>query len=304
MKRLLGLCTLSLTLAGAVAAEQGGAARGEPAPRAGAEPAARTAEPGARPAQAMFVNAKISARSVALNQPVRIEFFTGARQVENIDIPAAIAAGVSMSSGRMWRLVGRPTVTENEKIRTVQVAFSVVARSSGEVPLPRFPLTWLSGDPMPDFGSVKVDANLVVTGETRPLPKEVDGVGGHAWGSHLDTVLAKEAPGLKAEERDGVQVMRPRKELELRFRQGDLAEATLDAPGLTLDQAQASFLDRWGMPQSSEGGTLVWVLGWTRISASAVPEGVRIQLVREDLTGKAAAGQVKKRVFDALEGGR
>jgi hypothetical protein len=297
MKRLLGLCGLSLTLAGAVAAEQGGAARSEPSPRAAAEPAPR-------PAQAMFVNAKVSARTVALNQPVRIEFFTGARQIENIDIPAAIAAGVAMASGRMWRLVGRPTVTENEKIRTVQVAFSLVARASGEVPLPRFPLTWLSGDPIPDFGSVKVDANLVVSGEARPLPKEVDGVGGHPWGSRLDAVLAKEAPGLKAEERDGVQALRPRKELELRFRQGDLAEATLDAPGLTLDQAQASFLDRWGMPQSSEGGTLVWVLGWTRISASAVPEGVRIQLVREDLTGKAAAGQVKKRVFDALEGGR
>jgi hypothetical protein len=297
MLRTIVPCLLSLTL---VAAE--GAVRPDSADKA--EKTAKIDKVDAsRAGQTMFISSKVAQRTVALNQAVRIEFVTGARQVDNIDIPAAVASGVTLSGGRMWRLVGRPAVVENERIRTVQVTFSVVARQSGELPLPRFPLTWLNGEPLPDFGAVKVDPALLVAGESRPLPKEVDGVGGWAWGVRLDEVQAKE-PGLKAEDKDGVQVLRLRKDLELRFRQGELAEAVLDAPGLAFDQAQASFIERWGLPQPAEAGTLLWVLGWTRITATAAGDGVRVQLQREDLIGKAAAGTVKKRVFDALEGGR
>jgi hypothetical protein len=75
-----------------------------------------------------------------------------------------------------------------------------------------------------------------------------------------------------------------------------------------------SFCDRWGLPLSETEGALTWVIGWTRITASPAFDGakgdvatgvksdaVKIELLREDIQAKQAAGQVRSRVFNLLE---
>jgi hypothetical protein len=272
-----------------------------PAPKARAE---RKPSADARPA--LFVNVKVSTRTAALNQPVRVEFFTPARQIDNLDIAAAITGGVAMSAGPTWRLVGKPTVTENEKIRSVTVAFTLLPRISGDLALPRFPLTWLAGEPLPDLGQVKVEPGVLVAGEKKPLPREVEGVGGLPWGVALKDVLGKEIKGEQVEAKGEISIAKPRPGLELTFRGGDLAEALLTVEDLKLEQAEASFIERWGVPQVAlDDGRPAWLLGWTRIDVQPREGGgVILHLVREDVLARAAAGQVRGRVFDLLEGNR
>ena len=258
----------------------------------------------ARPA--LFVNVKVSTRTAALNQPVRVEFFTPARQIENLDIAAAIIGGVAMSAGPTWRLVGKPTVTENDKIRSVTVAFTLLPRTTGELSLPRFPLTWLAGEPMPELGQVKVEPGVIVAGENKPLPREVEGIAGFPWGVPLKDLLGKELKGEQVEAKGDISIAKPRPGLELTFRGGELAEAMLTVEDLKLEQAEASFIERWGVQQVTlEDGRPAWMLGWTRIDvAPREGGGVVLHLVREDVIARAAAGQVRGRVFDILEGNR
>lgn len=261
--------------------------------------AALCAGEAARPAPAFF-NQKVSARTLALNQLVRLELTTGPRQIEGVNIEAAIADAVTLGSGQAWRLIGRPAVQIDEKTRTVRVTVVLLPRQVGDPALPQIPVSWLGGDQMAEFGAVKVEPRLLIGGEARPLPAELTGVSGFAWGAKLAEVKAE----VGATTTDGDRtVAKPRPGLELGFRHGELTEARIDASDLTLEAARASFLSRWGSPQIEEAGALTWVLGWTRITAAPGPEGkgVRLALVREDLLSRSVQARVSDTVFGLLE---
>lgn len=260
----------------------------------------------------VFVNNKVSSRKISVNQPVRLEFTTMPRQVEGIDIAAAVSNGIALSSGGTWRTSGKPTVAENDKTRTITVVVTLLPRTTGDLALPAFPLSWLSGDPRPDFGQVTVTQTLAIGGETRALPAEYDGVGGFLWGARQEDLIPAQIPANVVSTQGDKTVAKVSGSLELGFRTGELAEATLLASGVTLEQGRASFCERWGLPQSETASSLVWVLGWTRITATALSEpaksdgtnadGVRFDLVREDIAAKQASSQVRSRVFSLLEG--
>ena len=265
-------------------------------------PAADTGDLRADAKSTVFVNSKVAPRKIAVNQAVRVEFTTMPRQVDGIDVAAAVANGIALSAGSTWRLVGKPTVSEQEKLKTLTIVFSLLPRTTGDVALPSFPLTWLSGEPRPDFGEVTVTQTIAVGGETRALPPEYDGVGGFLWGAKQEDLVGSKIPPsaiTTTPERTAAKVSGS---LELGFRAGELADATLMAPGVTMDQARSSFCERWGLPLTETDGTLTWVLGWTRIIASPSADGVKLDLLREDIQAKQSASQVRGRVFNLLEG--
>ncbi len=250
----------------------------------------------------VFVNSKVAPRKIAVNQAVRVEFTTMPRQVDGIDVAAAVANGIALSASSTWRLVGKPLVTEQEKLKTITVVFSLLPRTTGDVALPSFPLTWLSGEPRPDFGEVTVTQTIAVGGETRALPPEFDGVGGFLWGAKQEDLIGGKIPASTVTTQGDRTAAKVSGSLELGFRAGELADATLMAPGVTMDQARSSFCERWGLPLTETDGTMTWVLGWTRIIASPSPDGVKLDLLREDIQAKQSASQVRGRVFNLLEG--
>lgn len=269
------------------------------------------AEPGPVPprpvasgeSRTMNLNPRISSRQINLNQAVRIDFTTNGRQVENVDIAAAVVNGVSLSGASAWRLLGRPMVTESEKPRTVTVVFSLMPRTTGDLRLPQFPLTWLSGEPLGDLGSVTVAPAVLVGGETRELPRECGGIGGIDWGAKLDDLRAAgRLPQGGMTATGNIQVLKGEAGIEWTFRGGELAEAAILAPGLGLEQAQGGFLARWGLPQETGAEGPVWVLGWVRINARATTDGVRVHLLHEGIAARLARSQVQNRVFDLLDG--
>jgi hypothetical protein len=260
---------------------------------------AAAASAGDAPRSAFF-NQKVSARTVALNQPVRLELTTTPRQVESVSIEAAISDAVTLGGGKSWRLVGKPSAQVDEKTRTVRVSIVLLPRRVGEAPLPVIPVSWLNGEQFAEFGAVKVEPTLVVGSESRPLPAELTAVGGFAWGGRLDELK----PQLGTLTSDGERILaKPRPGLELIFRRGELVEAAIDAGELTVETARASFLARWGSPQIEEAGTLTWVLGWTRIIASPSTDGkgVLLALAREDLLAGAVQARIADKIYGLLE---
>lgn len=261
---------------------------------------AAAASAGDAPRSAFF-NQKVSARTVALNQPVRLELTTVPRQVEGVSIEAAIADAVTLGGGHAWRLVGKPVAQTDEKTRTVRVSIVLLPRAVGEAPLPVIPISWLSGEQVAEFGVVKIEPLLVVGSENKPLPAELTAVAGFAWGARLEELKDR----IGATSADGERlVAKPKPGLELVFRRGELVEAAIDAGDLSLESARASFLARWGSPQIEEAGALTWVLGWTRINAvpTADGKGVRLALAREDLLARAVQARITDKVFGLLEG--
>ena len=258
-----------------------------------------------------FVNHKVSSRKISVNQPVRLEFTTMPRQVDGVDIAAVVINGITMAGGTTWRLNGKPSVNEDAKTKTITVAVTLYPRTTGDLSLPAIPLSWLSRDTPANFGQVTVTQSLTISGETRSLPKEYDGVGGFLWGARLEDLVGSQIPATAVSVQGDKTVAKISGSLELGFRSGELADATLLASGITLEQSRASFCERWGLPASDVDGTLTWIFGWTRITASALNEpakadgtkadGVRLDLVREDLAAKQAANQVRSRVFSLLE---
>lgn len=256
------------------------------------------------PTRPAFTNFKVSSRSVALNQPVRVEFTTLPRQIEGVDIARTVSQALDASrlSG-FWRPLNAPIVTEHEKTRTITVSFALLARKVGELPLPRVPLAWIANDQIAEFGQVTVTPNLLIGGDTADLPGEISGIAGHLWGERVEA--ARDRLGAdKLERREQTVVARPVEGLELIYREGALGEAVLTVAGLPLERARDSFLTRWGAPQIEEAASLTWILGWTRINATATGDGsgTTLHFTREDIQAILDRARVGRDVFGVLDG--
>ncbi len=245
------------------------------APCAAGEPPPR--QPAAEPPRvevgrtAAFVNHTVSSRSIALNEPLRIEFTTMARQLPEVDIAASVRAAIDVGGASTWVLIDQPLVVENEKSRTVSVTIALQPRMAGSLDLPQIPLTWLKGNALAAFGKVEVAESISVAGQQRPLPAEVQGVARVPWGGGF-AEWRDRVPGAVAGLKDGAETLTTPQGLELRFMAGRLAEATMLARGLTMETAQRSFAERWGVPRGTPRQQ-TWLIGWTRITATPAESG-------------------------------
>lgn len=259
--------------------------------------------PAGEPRSGNFVNAKVSAKTVSLNQVVRVEFTTLPRQVEGVDIKLTVQRALDAARlAGIWRALGEPVVSEHEKTRTITVSFAVLPRKVGELVLPKVGLAWLNGEQIAEFGVVTVAPQLQVGSETRELPKEVSGVAGFLWGERLTDAKAKLSAEQLATRGDAV-VATLQPGLQLYFRGGALAEAVLTVADLTLARAKDSFLGRWGAPQQETATALTWILGWTSITATPGTDGTStvVRLIREDVQAALDQDAVSRRVFNVLD---
>ena len=277
---------------------------------------AATSDGASRPT---FINTRISSPKIALNEVERVEFTTMPRDIENVDIAAAVANSLRLGAGGQWRLVGKPVITElapavavpdpskpaptvvRERPRPVTVVFTLLPRVAGDLPLPDVPLSWLQGNQVAHFPVVAVEAAIKVGSGSQDLPREDGGVAGFAWNAKLSDVKAH-VPAEQIETLKDRTVVHPQKNLALAFIGGTLAGAELSAPGLSLEQARLEFLKHWGVPQIEEPAALTWILGWTRITAKADATGINLELVREDVQANLAHTQVTAEVFSVLDG--
>lgn len=267
-------------------------------------------------ARPTFINARVSAKEICLNEVVRVEFTTLPRDLDGVDVAASVANSLRLSAFTTWRLVGEPVVTEalrsapsptdgdkpvRERPKPITVVFNVLPRTTGDVSLPDIPITWLQGNTVARFQPVVVKPNLMIAGKISELPREAAGVGGFAWASTLDEVLTRvSADKVK---KDGVRtIVTPQPTLSLIFTNGVFGEAALRAPGLTRDQARTSFMQRWGIPQNEDANSLTWIIGWIRITARPDADGITLQLIREDAEAEIAKSQVTGNVFNVLDG--
>lgn len=267
-------------------------------------------------ARPTFINARVSAKEICLNETVRVEFTTLPRDIEGVDVAKSVANSLRLSATTTWRLVGEPIATEflrgapspaegdkpvRERPKPITVVFHVLPRTTGDVSLPDIPITWLQGNTVARFAPVVVKPNLIIAGKVSELPREAAGVGGFHWSSTLDEVRTRvDASKVK---KDGARTLiTPQPNLTLIFTGGIFGEALLRAPGLTKEQARTSFLQRWGIPQQEDEESLTWIIGWIRITARPDPDGISLQLVREDAQAELASAQVTGDVFNVLDG--
>lgn len=269
-------------------------------------------------ARPTFINARVSAKEICLNELVRVEFTTLPRDIEGVDVAASVANSLRLSAVTTWRLVGEPIVSESlrtaptpadgdkdkpvrERPKPITVVFNVLPRTTGDVSLPDIPITWLQGNTVARFQPVVVKPNLMIAGKVSDLPREAAGVGGFPWASTLDEARTRVATDKV--KKDGVRTLiAAQPNLTLIFTGSTFGEATLRAPGLTKEQARTSFLQRWGIPQSEDANSLTWIIGWIRITARPDADGITLQLVREDAEAEIAKSQVTGSIFNALDG--
>lgn len=265
--------------------------------------------------RAAFVDARISAKEICLNEAVRVEFTTNPRDIPNVDVVQSITYSLQLSAAKSWRLMGEPQLTEalratprvadplkavKEPLKPIRVVFYLLPRVTGDLTIPDLPITWLQGNFVAHFNPVTVVPNILIAGKRVEIPQAANGVGGFAWTSTLDEVRTRvSADKMKV---DGTRtVITPKPQLTLTYSNGFLGEATLRAPALTLDVARSEFSQRWGIPQQEDTNSLTWFIGWTRITARPDPQGITLSLVREDIQAKLANAQVKADIFDVLE---
>jgi hypothetical protein len=271
-------------------------------------------------ARPTFINARVSAKEICLNETVRVEFTTLPRDIDGIDVAQSVANTLRLSAISTWRLVGEPTATEvlrgvpspataptegdkavRERPRPITVVFHVLPRTTGDVSLPDIPITWLQGNTVARFAPVVVNPNLIIAGKVSELPREAAGVGGFAWASTLAEVRTR-VDDSKVKKDGNRTLITPQPNLTLIFTGGVFGEALLRAPGLTKEQARTSFLQRWGIPQQEDATSLTWIIGWIRITARPDADGISLQLVREDAQAELAKSQVTGDVFNVLDG--
>lgn len=267
-------------------------------------------------ARPTFINARVSAKEICLNETVRVEFTTLPRDIDGVDVAQSVANTLRLSAVSTWRLVGEPTATEvlrgapspadgdkavRERPRPITVVFHVLPRTTGDVSLPDIPITWLQGNTVARFAPVVVKPNLIIAGKISELPREAAGVGGFAWASSLDEVRTR-VDDSKVKKDGNRTLITAQPNLTLIFTSGIFGEALLRAPGLTKEQARTSFLQRWGIPQQEDANSLTWIIGWIRITARPDADGISLQLVREDAQAQLANAQVTGDVFNVLDG--
>lgn len=263
-----------------------------------------------------FINARVSAKEICLNESVRVEFTTLPRDIDGIDVAASVANSLRLSAVSTWRLLGEPVATEalrgapaptegdkpvRERPKPITVVFNVLPRTTGDLTLPDIPITWLQGNTVARFNTVVVKPNLLVAGKQIDLPREAAGVGGFHWSSTLDEVKNRvDATKIK---KDGNRTLvTPQPNLTLIFTGSVFGEANLRAPGLTKEAARTSFLQRWGIPQTEDANSLSWIIGWIRITARPDADGITLQLIREDAQAELAHSQVNNDIFGVLDG--
>jgi hypothetical protein len=269
-------------------------------------------------ARPTFINARVSAKEICLNEVVRVEFTTLPRDIDGVDVAASVANSLRLSAFTTWRLVGEPVATESlrsaptpadgdkdkpvrERPKPITVVFNVLPRTTGDVSLPDIPITWLQGNTVARFQPVVVKPNLIIAGKVADLPREAAGVGGFPWASTLDEVRTRVASD-KVKKDANRTIVTPQPNLTLVFTNGVFGEADLRAPGLTREQARTSFLQRWGIPQSEDANSLTWIIGWIRITARPDADGITLKLIREDAEAEIAKSQVTGNVFNVLDG--
>ncbi|MEK7415217.1 MAG: hypothetical protein AAB263_18075 [Planctomycetota bacterium] len=255
-------------------------------------------------ARTAFFNQQVSSRTISLNQPIRLEMTTRPKVVEGVNIEAAISDAITLGYTAHWRLVGKPSAVIDERSKTLCVSVVLLPRVTGDITLPVLPVSWLNGDQLASFGQVKVESQLLIGNETRPLPAEMEGVGGFPWGCTLADVKDRLPTAIVTVDGERTLV-KAQPELDLSFRRGQLVEATLASSDMTIETARASFLARWGSPQIEEAYGMTWIIGWTRINAVSVGDGKGIKLVlaREDLVAAATKAKVSEKVFSILDAG-
>jgi hypothetical protein len=272
-------------------------------------------------AKPTYVNAKVSAKEICLNETLRVEFTTMPREIADVDIVKSISNSLRLSASKSWHLVGEPQVTESLRLpslptnssekpasgekpakglKPITVVFSLLPRTPGDLTLPDLPLTWLLGNNFAKFNTVTVVSSILVAGKRIDMPQEANGVGGFAWSSTLDEVRTRVSN--EQIKKDGARtIITPKPQLTLIYTEGLLGEAILRAPALTLDVARTEFLQRWGIPQQDDSTSLTWFIGWTRITARTDPAGITLSLVREDIQAKLAKAQISFDIFNVLE---
>ncbi|MDA3960305.1 MAG: hypothetical protein PF961_05915 [Planctomycetota bacterium] len=247
-------------------------------------------------------NPRVTDRDIAFNESVRVSFSTMRPQLEHIDIDRAVRTSLELPSVQAkWRLIGDPEIKQNEKAKDVMVSLRLRPRVAGQLALPTIPVTWLEGDRSASFGEVTVAEHITVGTDERPLPKELELVGGYSWGSSQSDILERNAGNRVVSEAGGsVRIVTPAG-LTLNLIGDKLASATLLAKNLDLAAAESSFVQRWGSPSSESADSITWHIGWLEVVAVRATDGTEVHLTHEGIEGSAARGRVTTEVFSLLE---
>ncbi len=261
-------------------------------------------------------NERISTRTISLNQSVQIEFTTTRPEVPGVDPQSIILSALEVENVRStWRLLGEIEIEQHEKIKYLKVSFTLLPRIHGELSLPEIPVTWLkdrlSIKQIASFGNVTVSPDITIGNASNDLPKEIDAVGGYRWETPFSVLKMRLGENnLRTDQQTGSDFLHAREGLDLEFRKGQFLAAHLRAAGITLEQARARFIDRWGSAivdnSSADTPNLLWVIGWLRIEAVEHTDGntpsVHITVTREDVLADIVQTKLKDQVFNLLDG--
>ena len=246
-------------------------------------------------------NPRVSDREVALNDPVRIVFTTTKPQLEDVDVEATVKGALAAKSVRdNWR-VAEVEITQHEKAKDVRVEIRLAPRISGDLALPAIPVLWMEGELSVEFGSVSVSERIRVGTDYRPAPDDLLQVAGFRWGAALDKIAAKLPNHAVETDQNDAATIKVRPGLTLHFTGGRLAAAELLAAGLSLAEAKASFIERWGNISEEPEDGLLWHLGWLTIKAMDSSDGIILHLAHQGIRADAVDEQVRRDVFAILD---
>ena len=265
----------------------------------------------AQTARGALFNPRISSRSIALNQPVRITFTTIPAQLPEVDIVSTVRSALALPDARSrWRLYGTPSVEVHDRLHTIEVGFVLLPRISGSLQLPEIPVRWLEGEQLARFGQVVVADGIAVGAEQRQIPRECTEVAGVPWTAD-PTVLKNQFGAPEEVSTEPVHILRfqPEPNLIIETQAGRLSQVRVDTPQLRLEDARHQLVERWGEPILDRVGKslpsqaqLLWHIGWLRIEGYPQEDGMRVVLVREDVASDILANHVQQSLFRLLEG--
>ena len=249
-------------------------------------------------AEAATYNARLSATTVHLNQPVELTFHTPKAQ-RQIDISASLHQQLSAIAVRDHWAVMSIDHQAHERMGDVSVTIVLRPRHKGELPAPELTPDWLEQSAALMLPPVTVMDNIALANETAPRPVEIDRVHGFPWSMPLADL--REVHGITAE-KDASGLFNVAPGLKLSFTNGQLAGAHLSLQGVSLSEALPSLQERWGHAASLEPEQATWLLGWIHISATAGSDATQIVLEHQGINRQAHAAQVETDIFRVLEG--